>query len=109
MPKVNAGVDSRLGDSLVYETAIGVALAPLPAGLTSVIGFVRNDADEGGYDGISPHRQRWTLKIGKVYLPDGPKPEHRLTCARLGGVWYHPGPKTPQQDGDYWLCDLQKA
>lgn len=102
MPLVNAGVDANLGDSLTYETAPGVPLA-------NAIGFVTTSADETVIDGISPLRQRWSLKISKALLPAGPSTEHRFTCAKLGGVIYRPTARVPIDGGDYWLTEIQKA
>lgn len=103
MPIVNAGVETYLGDSLIY-TRKGETDP-----IEDCVGFVSNNVDEDATDGIDWIRARWILKINKRFLPDGPNRGDRLTCAKLQGVTYQPQSHTPVDAGDSWLFGIQKV
>jgi len=106
---MDAHVDAGVGDSITYRlTAAGPPLESAP-GTPTIPGFIRLTNQEGGFGRISPHDHRWFAKVHKQYLPDGVDIRHRIDHPKLDGVTMRPAADTIDDDGDYYLFDLQKA
>ncbi len=102
---VFAQVGNHLGDT-ISALLVGGATVTL-------LGFLTNDADSAGADGISPARNLWHAKIDKTpenvaLLPAGPASIKRLTAPVLPTV-YRPAADTIDDNGGAWLFDLQVA
>lgn len=94
-------VDEIVGDRILYA-ANGVSFVEVPGFvLTATEGLSMNVIDE-----IMDVRRR--IKIAKAQIPY-PDPEHRLRHARLGAGTFRPAGALPEDDGRYWLFDVEKA
>lgn len=102
---MDARVDADLGDSISYRT--GAALPPLESapGKPTIPAFLilRNSEVDLGRPPI------WTCKVHRSFLPGLPATTHRIDHPKLDGVTYRPATDTLDDDGDYYLFDLQKA
>lgn len=97
---MDATVDDRLGDTIEYA-ANGVNFVDMK-------GYVQfTDAVSGldATDEIFDSRPR--VKIAKAVLPY-PDPAHRLKSTKLGAATYRPGGSVPQEQGRYWLFDVER-
>lgn len=107
---MDAQVDRHLGDSITYIVA-GVPLESAP-GVPTIPGFVNlvnaDGSSAGTLQGVDPQEHRWTCKVHKRFLPDGPDIRHRIQHGRLPAVM-RPATDTIDDDGSYWLFDLQAA
>lgn len=98
---LDAKVDEYLGDDIDYA-ANGVTFAPIK-------GFVLlNMASLGleSIDEIVGSRNR--VKIAKAVLPR-PERTHRLRHPRLGSGTFRPAGTVPEEQGRYWLFDVEKV
>lgn len=108
--QMDAQVDRHLGDTITYIVD-GAPLESTP-GVPGIPGFILLVNADGSFagtlQGFNPHEQRWKCKVHKRYLPDGPDIRHRIQNRKLTGT-YRPAADTIDDDGDYFLFDLQKA
>lgn len=107
--KMDAQVDARLGDSILYKRA-GLDADFVPHKAFLIFG----EQIEGGYN---PARSRGTgavcLKVARSIVPrpsmnDRVKTDPALPGPQLDGI-YRPLGSDPVVDGRYWIVDLQKA
>lgn len=98
---MDAGVSNHLGDSISVTLRAG-------GPPVTIMGFIRNFADDGAIEGVDPIREQWKAKIDKAELPGGPDTIRRLTAPMLTG-YYRPAADTIDDDGNAWLFDLQKS
>lgn len=97
---MDAEVDARLGDTISYA-ANGVTFV-------DVSGFVLfTDVPLGldASDEIFDARPR--VKLAKAVVPY-PDPQHRLRSTKLGEATYRPAGSLPQEQGRYWLFDVER-
>ncbi len=102
---MDAQVDTGLGDSIIYS--IGGQPVTDESGSTTIHGFLIDQNDDGGFDGIKPMQRRWQLKVAKRYVPQM-KLSDRVESPLLDGK-YRPATNNPTSAGHYWIADLQKA
>ena len=93
-------VDARLADTIPYDSG---------AGFVDIPGYVIPFGEGLGLDGLDPSLgTRWRVKVRKSLVPD-PSRDHRLTHHKLGaGIW-RPSGEDPEDQGRYWIFDIQKA
>lgn len=107
---MDAQVDFHLGDSITYIVE-GAPLESAP-GVPTIPGFINlvnaDGSSAGTLQGFNPHEHRWTCKVHKQFLPDGPDIRHRIQHSKLPGL-QRPAADTIDDDGSYWLFDLQAA
>lgn len=105
-----AQVEEHLSDAITYIVD-GAPLEEKP-GVPTIPGFITLvNADGAGFGtlgGMNPHASRWTCKVHKRFLPDGPSIKHRVEHSKLDAT-YRPAADTIDDDGTYYLFDLQKA
>lgn len=98
---MDSAVDALLGDTIAYA-ANGVTFVDIK-------GFVLfTDAPLGldATDEIFDSRPR--VKIDRTVVPY-PDPQHRLRHAKLGPGTYRPAGSVPEQQGRYWLFDVERV
>ena len=94
-------VDERLGDTISYSLD-GVTF-------TDLKGFVLPFGESIGLDGIDPTLgTRWRGKIRKTLVAE-PLGSHRLRHPKLGADTWRPAADDPENQGRYWLFDIQKV
>jgi hypothetical protein len=107
---MDAQVDSRLGDSITYIVD-GAPLESAP-GVPTIPGYIILVNADGSFAGtlerFNPHQHRWKCKVHKRFLPGLPDIRHRIEHSKLDAT-YRPAADTLDDDGDYYLFDLQKA
>ena len=93
-------VDEVLGDDVLYAKAGG------PFRKIGAFVLWVNDTGDGDFDELL---ERPRLKVAKA-LVDRPARADRIRCgAKLGTTTYQPAGTAPQDQGRYWLVDLQKV
>lgn len=95
-----AGVDNHVGDSISITFRDGKT--------RTVIGYISNNADAEGIDGLQPIRSLWHCQIEKSRLPEGLAAIRYLENRRLDGR-YKPSADQQANDGTDFIFDLQKA
>ena len=104
---MDAQVDNHLGDSITYNVN-GVPVERAP-GDPTIPAFLMLMSDDGGLtDQITPGLERWQLKVAKRFVPVRPSLRDSVEHAKLGSRM-RVAANTAVDDGDYWLCELQKA
>lgn len=100
-------VDDTLGDSIEVKLSVG-AWTPRTAFIIEETAGL----DTQGFQitELDPLRQRQRIKIRKDYVPTVDQ-SVRFRAARLGGssALWRPSGDMPQQEGRYWLIDIQRA
>lgn len=100
--KMDQEVDARLADTISYSTDGGATFVPTP-------GFILPFTESFGLGGIdAPLGSRMRVKIAKAILA-APLPTHRLTHPLLGADTWKPAGEDPDQQGRYWIFDIQKV
>lgn len=100
---MDAKVDDRLGDSILYKRPADADFLPLKAFL------IFEEPMEGGYGSRDSAQGRVRLKVERDKVP-APSKSDRLQCpALLGAAIYRPIGNDPVTAGRYWLVDLQKV
>ena len=105
---LDTAVDSVVGDRLRYRHR-GVWLGPLDVAEPErvVEGFVLINAGSLNTDEIDEtlgHRRRVKISIALV---DDPIQSDRIQHPMLGPGWFCPAGATPENDGRYWIFDVQ--
>lgn len=108
-PVMDAHVDADLGDSITFRLTAASAPLQRAPGVPTIPGFINLYNPEGGIPGMTPHTARWSCKVHKSFLPDGPSIHNRIAHPKLGGVTMRPATDTLDDSGDYYLFDLQAA
>lgn len=94
-------VDDRLGDAIDYA-ANGVTFV-------AIKGFVQFTPAPDGLDATDEiFDVRPRVKIAKAIVPY-PDPQHRLRAARLGNATYRPAGSVPENQGRYWVFDVERV
>ena len=104
-PIMDAGVDSRLGDSIFYARS-GAALPGSP----NPFGFLTREHPNPALRGLEGGKARWYMKIarGQAVLQGGqPSREDKVTALKLDMVLFRPAVDTMTSDGDYYIVELQ--
>lgn len=99
--RLDDAVDERLADTISYSVD-GATFADLPGYVlpaTVGIGFGELDPGLG---------TRWRIKIRQSLIPL-PTRDHRLTHPMLGADVWRPAGEEPEEQGRYWIFDIQKA
>jgi hypothetical protein len=97
---LDATVDDKLGDRIEYA-ANGVNFVP-------IAGFVKTanaNLDLSPIDEMTDSRPR--VKIAKALVPY-PDPAHRLRHPRLGQGTFRPASTLPDDEGRYWIFDVER-
>ena len=98
---MDAEVDARLGDTIAYA-ANGVTFV-------NIKGFVLFTDTPSGLDATDEiFDARPRVKIAKSVVPY-PDPQHRLRSAKLGAATYRPAGSVPEEQGRYWLFDVERV
>jgi hypothetical protein len=103
-------VDGVTGDRIRYRHG-GVWLGPadMPEASRVIPAFVINVGAARSIDEFDETLgNRWRVKVA-VTLLDHPHPTDRLEHPNLGPGLFMPGGSDPENDGRYWLFDVQKA
>jgi hypothetical protein len=99
--RMDAGVDSRLGDSISYDSG---------AGFRSIKGFVIDvepDTDMA-IAGIDPLPQRKRIKIAIDVVPEV-RQAHRIQSPLLGAGTFRPRAGRPRVEGRYNLFEVERV
>lgn len=96
---LNAQGLNRLGDTISYS------INGAPA--ADVLGFLYLDTDDALTGTVDPGKVRWKLKIDKPF--PRPRSTDRVMHSKLGPDVYRPMDTTLSDDGNSYLCDLNKA
>lgn len=93
-------IDARLGDTISYA-ANGVTFVDLK-------GYVLFEEAPLGLEAIDEIMgSRPRIKISKAVVPC-PEPVHRLRSAKLGAETYRPAGSAPENQGRYWIFDVER-
>jgi hypothetical protein len=102
--QMDAGVDSHLGDSILYSVD-GTTFLP-------IAGFVYDAGELEMLSGqpIDPNRRDPRVKINRNLIPK-PGLEHRLRHPRIGPGTWRPTNVEPDKltQGRYWLFDVERV
>lgn len=98
---LDVAVDDILGDRILYAID-GLNYEKMAAFIVFI------DAGQTGMDELDLLQARKRVKIAKHLVPD-PGPRDRLQHPKLGGGIFQPGTDSPDEDGRYWIFDVQKA
>lgn len=101
---MDAAVDDLLGDTLSLSTNAG-------ASYTTVSGFILLVVASSGIDGFDEtlgYKPR--VKLSKAIIGEEPPDRDtvRIRAGKLGGLTYQPAGGEPDDQGRYWLFDIQK-
>jgi hypothetical protein len=107
--RMDADVDTGVGNTILYRLTEASPALEWPAGSPGIPGFIQLKNQDPALGMISPHQHRWFCKVHKRFLPDGPNIRNRIDHPNLGGVTHRPASDTIDDDGDYYLFDLQAA
>lgn len=100
--KMDEDVDARLSDTINYSTDEG-------ASYEEIAGYVLPFAEGLGLGPIdAPLGSRYRVKIRKTLIPE-PHRTHRLRHRLLGDATYRPAGSDPDDQGRYWIFDVQKV
>lgn len=98
---MDEAIDARLGDTISYA-ANGVSFVDL----NGYVLFEEVPLGLEAIDEIMGSRPR--IKIAKSVVPY-PEPAHRLRHAKLGPATYRPAGSNPENQGRYWLFDVERV
>lgn len=107
---LDRGVDGMVGDRLRYRHR-GVWLGAVPAGGVDAVvaGFVINDAAALNINEVDETLgSRWRVKISSA-LVDQPIQSDRIQHPKMGSGWFCPAGSQIENDGRYWIFDVQKV
>lgn len=94
-------VDDEVGDDVLYQIP--------PAAAVSLKAFILFEEPILGHDAIDDILSRKRLKIRRS-LVGKPISSHRIQCvAKLGAGTFRPVGKGADEQGRYWICDLEKV
>lgn len=103
-PQMDDDIDSRLGDTISLSLDAG-------ATFSDIVGYILLVVVSSGIDGFDEtlgYRPR--AKIRKTIIGADPPDRSvvRLRSAKLGDFTYQPAGGEPDDQGRYWLFDIQK-
>lgn len=97
---MNVTVDEWLGDDILMSVSGGAWV--------TIKAFVQFDHGGLGLDAIDELQQRQRIKVSKAIVAE-PGDLHRFRASKLGADTWKPVAKDPDNDGSYWVFDIQKA
>lgn len=93
-------VDAGVGDDISYDAG---------AGPVAIKGFVIPTVEPGGLDAFDDKLgSRPRVKVAKATVPVVSS-SHRLTAPLLGSGSFRPANSDPEEQGRYWIFDVQKV
>ena len=99
--KMDSLVDDRLADTIRYATD-GIPFE-------DVAGYVIPYTEGLALGEIDPSLgSRYRVKIAKAVMPEILQ-RHRLKHPKLGADTWRPAGEDPDEQGRYWIFDIQKA
>lgn len=97
---MDTDVDARLSDTIAYSIDEG-------ASFDEVAGYILPFAEGLGLGPIDPILgSRYRAKIAKALIPE-PDRTHRLRHPKLGDATFRPAGADPDDQGRYWIFDIQ--
>jgi hypothetical protein len=108
---LHQGVDGMVGDRIRYRHN-GVWLGDVTVAEDDRVipGFILFDVENPNWsterDETLGHKKQ--VKVGVRYV-DHPARGDRIEHPKLGAGLYQPAGADPQNDGDYWIFDIQKV
>lgn len=100
--QMDADVDARLSDTIAYSSDEGDSWENLP-------GYILPFAEGLGLGPIDPALgSRFRVKIAKSVVAE-PDRTHRLRHAKLGASTWRPAGSDPDDQGRYWIFDIQQV
>jgi hypothetical protein len=100
--KMDEDVDAHLSDTISYSTDEG-------ATFNDIAGFVLPFAEGLALGPIDPSLgSRYRVKVRKS-LVAAPDRTHRLRQPKLGAGTFRPSGDDPDEQGRYWIFDIQKV
>lgn len=105
MARLDDSVDDVLGDSIEVRHGVG----PWVPRMAFIQFDVAGSSNQGfGIDEIDSLRTRTRLKIRQTHIPTPSTAVTIRATGKLAGIWRLSG-DIPEQEGRYWLLDIQKA
>lgn len=99
--QLDTACDDGVGDTIAYA-ANGVSFVDIKG----YVLFTENPLGLDATDEIFDTRPR--IKLAKAVVPY-PEPQHRIRSAKLGPATYRPAGSIPEDQGRYWLFDVERV